>query len=485
MKKILILLLSLILTLSFTACKKNDDSSTDVNGLGEWERTTDNTDDIDVTIVNAGIGQRWISNMAQAYEDDTGVKVKVSFADDAAIISHFATDRTSVYSDLYLTYATFDWTKWAANGKLYNLDATCAVKYSDGTSINDKMYDIFDDYGKYNNSRYILQYTYSPTGFVYNVDYLKTLGYDSFPATWDGLIKLCSDILNSNLKVGSRKVMPLSFGGSVCDLDNIFNTLWAQQDPQAFQEYFNYNSTSGAPAAMYGNERRIAMEAIYDLLAPQGTYSTTTLEGAASDNNVDSESWFLLGYTAFCPTGAWFESEIASVLRDSDVNYAFAPVPALAKADGSGYYDRVLGINLPTEYFAIPAKADNPEGAADFVRYLCHEENLKKTHETTGMPLAFEYSLTGLELNNWQQTIVNALISYKNIYPFGYSNYYLVGALRTGWYMSNDPFLMMLNNKIKKDEITKKILTEEYNVRNESWGEYTATIGSLATKSGD
>ncbi len=471
-----------VMALSFTACGNKDDSSSSVNGLGEWTRMTENSDDVSVTIVNAGIGKEWINNMAQAYEDDTGVKVKVSFADDSAIISHFATDRSSVYSDLYLTYATFNWTKWAATGKLYNLDELCSFDYSDGTDINDNMYEIFDNYGKFNDSRYILQYTYSPTGFVYNVDYLKQLGYDSFPETWDGLLKLCSDILNSNLKAGDRKVMPLSFGGSVDDLNNAYITLWAQQNPEAYQAFFNYDSADGAPAAMYGEERKVAMEAIYDLLAPSGNYSTTTIEGAASDDNVSSETWFLLGYTAFCPTGAWFESEVASILKDSDVNYAFAAVPALKKADGSGYYDRVLSINVPTEYFAIPAKSGNPEGAADFLRYICHKENLKKVHELTGMPLAFEYETDGLNLNAWQKSVTDALEQYKNVYAFGYSNYYAVGALRTGWYKSTNPILQILNNKLAKEDIVDKALMEEYNVRNESWGEFTSTIGSLGKK---
>ena len=102
MKKILAILLCLGLVLAFTACGGKGNESYPVEGLGDWERMTDNTDEIDATIINAGIGQEWINNMAQAYEDDTGIKVNVSFAEDSAIQSHFSADRESVYSDLYL-----------------------------------------------------------------------------------------------------------------------------------------------------------------------------------------------------------------------------------------------------------------------------------------------------------------------------------------------------------------------------------------------
>ena len=479
MKKILAILLCLSLALAFTACGGKGNESYPVEGLGDWERMTDNTDDIDVTIVNAGIGQEWINNMAQAYEDDTGVHVNVSFAEDSAIQSHFSADRESVYSDLYLTFSSYSWLTWAGTGKLYSLDEAVGMEYNDGTTIDGKMYDMFDNYGIYNGSRYILQLTYAPTGFVYNVDYLAELGYSEFPDTWDGLIQLCSDILASDLTAGSRKVMPLSFGGSVDDLNNTFRTLWAQQDPDAYQEFFNYDSSAGAPQGLLSDERLHALEAIYDLLAPKNGYSTTTLEGAASDTHINSETWFLLGYTAFCPTGAWFETEISSVLRDSEVNYAFAPVPALTDPETDQPYEQVLDINLPTEYFCIPAKCSNPEGAADLLRYMCHSVNLQKIHEMTGMPLAFDYDMKSLDLNEWQRSVTDAISEYRNVYALGYSDYYAVGALRTTWYKSTNPVLQILNDKVTRDELYDQ-LKEEYDFRESSWEDYTDIIGSLA-----
>ena len=479
MKKILAVLLCLSLALAFTACGGKGNESYPVEGLGDWERMTDNTDDIDVTIVNAGIGQEWINNMAQAYEDDTGVHVNVSFAEDSAIQSHFASDRESVYSDLYLTFSSYSWLTWAGTGKLYSLDEAVGMEYNDGTTINGKMYDMFEEYGMFNGSRYILQFTYAPTGIVYNVDYLAELGYDSFPTTWSGLLQLCRDILSSDLKAGSRKVMPLSFGGSVDDLNNWFRTLWAQQDPDAYQEFFNYNDTSGAPQGLLSDERLHALEAIYDLLAPANGYSTTTLEGAASDTHINSETWFLLGYTAFCPTGAWFETEISSVLRDSEVNYAFAVLPSLNDPETNQPYEQVLDINLPTEYFCIPAKCSNPEGAADLLRYMCHEVNLQKIHEMTGMPLAFDYDMESLDLNEWQRSVTDAIGEYRNVYALGYSNYYAVGALRTAWYKSSNPVLQILNDKVTRDGLYDQ-LKEEYDFRESSWEDYTDIIGSLA-----
>lgn len=446
----------------------------------DWVRSTDNTDDIHVGALLTGIGEEWLKKVAQAYTDETGVFVDVFFDKGIGSAINISMDTGKNLDDLYLCGNTFDWLKWAAGGKAASLEDMMDLAYPnetlpDGTSntLRNKIKENVYELGRYDEETYIVQLTYAPTGFVYNVDVLTQLGYDKFPETWAELLQLCKDVNAAKLTNKQGKIVrPMSWGGAVYDLNDAYKTLWAQSDPAAYEEFFEYSATSPDKDAWVSDARLKGMEAIYDLLAPVNGESSNSVQGLGGSTNVESEIAFLNGLSVFCPTGAWFESEVASALGNANFTYKFAPVPVIEGGQ------KAVNINIPTEYFFVPQQCDNVEGAKDFLRFMFSERNLKLMHETNQTPLAFEYDDSSLALSTWGQQVMDVLDFGTHVIAASSSEYYRVGAL-SARFNGPEPYMMIANGEVARTAITEKVLVAEYNQRATQWKDWNNMVTDI------
>lgn len=488
MKKRLIGLLTaaMVATTALAGCSgKINDSSKGNGGSGnkdyDWVRSTDNTDDIYVSCVTCGLGEAWLTKAAQSYEDETGVHVEVYFDPQMGQNLSQAMNINKNLDDLTISGEIYDWIKWTAQEKVECLEDIMDLEYpgetdKDGNpmTLRKKIKDSVAPLGVYDNKTYVINYTYAPTGIVYNADLFKKLGYDEFPATWAELLEACKKIIDQKPTNKNGKVIkPFSWGGAVFDLNDTYKTLWAQADIEKFKAFFAYEDKNGPSEEMFMDQSRLtALEALYDLLNPVNGKSVNALDGLGAGTNVDSEIAFLNGLSAFCPTGGWFESEVASALSNADFTYKFAAVPAVEGGT------RVANINLPTEYFMIPKYSNNPEGAKDFLRYMLSEENLIMMHSENQTPSAFEYDMSKCNLNDWGKQVVEMLDAYPNIFSAAPTSTYRIGALAPKFY-AKDPYTLMATGTIARKDLKEEVLRYEYSNRVTKWKDWMDQIDEL------
>ncbi len=487
MKKRLISLVSsvIVATTAFAGCSGKTNDSGSSNGGDkkdtDWVRTTDNTDDIYVSCLTCGLGESWLTKVAQSYEDETGVHVEVYFDPQLGNNVTQAMNINKNLDDMYICSEIYTWVKWAAQGKLESLEGIMDIAYpgetaADGSNmtLRKKIKSTVAPLGVYNEKTYIINYTYAPTGIVYNADLFEELGYSEFPKTWSELLEACKKIIETKPTNKNGKVIkPFSWGGAVYDLNDIYKTLWAQSDIEKFNKFFAYENADGPSEELFMDEARLtALEALYDLLNPVDGKSVNALDGLGAGTNVDSEVAFLNGLSAFCPTGGWFESEVSSSLSNANFTYKFAPVPTVEGGT------MIANINLPTEFFMIPSKGNNPEGAKDFLRYMLSEENLIMMHSENKTPSALEYDMSKCTLNDWGQQVVDMLETYPNVFSAAPTAIYRVGALAPKFY-AKDPYTLMSTGTVSRSALKEEILRYEYSNRAERWSSWMNMIDEL------
>ncbi len=488
MKKRLIslLLVASLATMVFVGCSDKTNNGKTSGSTGgktdsDWVRSTDNTDDIYVSCVSCGLGESWLEKVAQSYEDETGVHVEVYFDPKMSGNVTQAMNINKNLDDMYICSEIYTWIKWAAQGKLESLESIMDLSYpgekaSDGTdmTLRKKLKPSIAPLGIFNEKTYIINYTYAPTGIVYNADLFKQLGYDEFPKTWSELLTACQTIIDTKpTNKNGTVIKPFSWGGAVYDLNDIYKTLWAQGSIEKFNEFFAYENADGPSEELFMDQARLtALEALYDLLNPVNGKSVYALDGLGGGTNVDSEIAFLNGLSAFCPTGGWFESEVSSSLKNANFTYKFAPVPTVAGGT------MVANINVPTEFFMIPSKSNNPEGAKDFLRYMLSEENLIMMHSENGTPSALEYDMSKCDLNDWGKQVVDMLNDYPNVFSGAPTATYRVGALAPKFY-SKDPYILMSTGTLARNELREEVLKFEYSSRVNRWADWMEIIDDL------
>ncbi len=449
MKKAALVLAVIMSCLCFTAC--------DVLGGGNKKRDGE----IYVTIAEAGIGVKWLETLALDYEEETGVVVNI-YADpnlDSSIVQNMSIQKN--LDDLYMTWNTYDWVKWSAQGKVAEITDIFEEEDDNGECLEERMLDEVRSHGIWDEKRYIAPFMYPPMGFVYNADILSSLGYDSFPDTWDSLITLCGDINKAKLTKNGKLVKPFSWGGVTRDLFPLYKSLWGMADPDEFYAFFLQNDTLGPKRELYVNDSmEKALDAIMKLLDAKNGVSANSVEGATGMNNIDAQTAFLNGYSLFCFTGSWFEGEMSSLITDRTFNFEFAPVPKL-----SGVTETYVLRNVPGEYFMIPSASANVDEAKEFLKFMFREDNLIKIHDHLQTPLAYDYDTTKVKLTDWGRSVINGSTG-TSLIAASDAPFYRAGAL-SGWFRATDPFQTMLQGTVTN--IRNDILVPNFERYQRDW----------------
>ena len=366
----------------------------------------------------------WIEEMADLYTAEVGTYIEVipdSFLDEG-----LPSKINNEPSDIYFTYNRSEqWVQWANTDKIVELDDVISDSGFRNSSVS--------ELGKYEGKRYTIPFAYSPTGFVYNkvlLDKIDSYGEyvkGQFPSTWQGLIDLCTATHNAQLTNSyGNKVVPMAIGGGVNDFCYIFKALWGQIDEQGFKNYFSQNNPDTFVKDLLVNNSSIsAMQAIKDLLGIDGV---NNFENWKSKDNLQAETAFCNGNAVFTVSGSWFVVEQAELLEDiskSELDYHFAPVPVMPNKQQTTY------INLPGEYFMITKSGinDDFDEAKNFIKYLLREDNVKKIHSILQVPLAYNYSSSGVELGEWGQELDNVAKTAVGLIGGSNTKVFLSGAL--------------------------------------------------------
>ena len=192
-KKLFCLTMALCLACTCVACGDPEEPSgpaTSEGVLAEIKQTygewTDKT--LEIKAIDKGLGVQWIKDAASTFNKATGSKITV-LADETlneGVANFIEADSGS---DIYFTFTSdVQWVRWSQRGLI--------VPISDIESTLDFKVDGFEQIGIFNNQRYIMPYVTSPSGLVYNQNYIDEIPskgeftQGTFPKTWQGLLDM-------------------------------------------------------------------------------------------------------------------------------------------------------------------------------------------------------------------------------------------------------------------------------------------------------
>jgi len=493
MKKILSFILSLITVFSFTACKKPNQNSSGGEQPGGSQSTETNKEEftakygtwtdqaIEVKAIDKGLGTEWLKDAAREFNKNTGSKIQVK-ADESlndSIASAIQSDNNA--SDIYFTFsAELQWVQWAVGEYIVPLD-----DIKEELSYKNEQY---AKLGVYEDSRYIMPYVYSPTGFVYNQEYIDEIPSHgeftkgTFPQTWQGLLDLCYSINNNWNKVTlGQKVVPLTWGASVDDMNYIFKGLWAQIDPDGFNAYWNQEYRTSISKDenknLLVNDSVIkAIDSIAALLNPQknnkGEYfPSNCFSDFLAHSNLQAQQKFLNGLSVFCVSGSWFETEMAEQIEDEEISfYRFAAPPIVEDGGKSTVY-----INAPSEYFLIASKGKNQNVplAKAFLRFLASETGTRLFHASTGVPSSLVYKTPTESLSDFAKQVADVVANSQHAISGSDELPSISGAIG----LNTSSLFQSLSINAASSEYSRSLIEDIYSVQKADWSERFKTFG--------
>ena len=478
--KLLCVLMTILLVFSFVSCDNtgNGNSSGESVATSEekkkFEETYGNWEGqaLELTALDKGLGTEWIKDAARTFNKGTGSKIAVKA--DEQLNDRLATVvPMDGCSDIYFSFsAELQWIEWALAGNIEPLN-----DISDYISYRTEQY---AKLGVYDGTRYIMPYVYSPTGFVYNEEYINEIpSYGeftkgTFPTSWQGLLDMCYSINNNWKKTAlGQQVVPLSWGASVDDMSYIFKGLWAQVDPEGYNAYWNQpylaSVKNNENKSLLVNDKTIkTMDAIASLLNPQKNakgeyYPANSFSDSLSHSNRDSQQKFLNGLSVFCISGAWFEAEMKEQIEDEEISfYRFAAAPLLEASAKSTVF-----INAPSEYFMITKKGKNKNIALAkaFLKYIASDKAASVFHAATGVPSAIAYRSPSEALGKFAKDVDAILSSSVSVIAGSDQLPSLSGAIKLD---TNSTFQKLATGE-KSSDLSKSLLEALYSKQKADW----------------
>ena len=385
LSRILSIVASVLLIFTMSSCidlgKDETSATTKRNYTGSTVSKTKYTGEVTeltVSVYAAGFGQAWIDEACRIYEEEhPGVKFKIR-----ANSRMFDTVKTELSTDVcksdVVLVAYYDYLNLSTTGKLEDLSSVYSSTVPGGTktvmeaTASEQTRLLF--LGENKDKIYGIPWQDSlPNGFVYNKKIFKQYNIE-VPKTMDEFFALCDTL-------GENGVAPLVYGGGQQDAyvtmtpplwlieyygyDYIQNTFELYESP----EIYNYTSAG----------RLKAFETLAKLL--KGNLSngnSIALTGSNAFTAQAAQREFIKGNAAMVICGAWFKTEMKSVLKDyPDFEYGYFPVPHINSdlKDVNGNDTEYVNYSLQANILSIPSTSKNKEIAKDFLLSMYSKES--------------------------------------------------------------------------------------------------------------
>lgn len=195
----------------------------------------------------------------------------------------------------------------------------------------------------------------APAGFVYNKTLFEQNGWD-IPATWDEFFALGDEAKAQGISLMTYPGIYPNY------LQNVLLPAMetAMGGPEEFSKITSYEEGSIL------NTAALDVLKIFERLADEGYI----LPGSVALNHTQSQQEQMNNHALFIPVGTWIESEMADSPRAEGYSFAMAPAPAVEEGQ-----DRYCWVAMET--MSIPAAAENPELAKEFLRFLYTDESIR------------------------------------------------------------------------------------------------------------
>lgn len=377
---------------------------------------------ITIGFAEAGYGREWLESAIKDFKD---IHPEVRFElEGDPLITHNIQNRLETNTEVRDIFfgMRFETHKWAARGWLEPLDDLYETEVENGLTVEDKLEDYMDGYGRYvtkdGEHQYLLPWNSGASGIFYNAKMFREKGWE-VPTTYQGLVDLCNTIVADEVNDDAdlnNDISPFSWGGTITSYwDFLVQTWWVQLvGTEAYREFLKfespevYNPSSPTMAALLK-----ATQAFEDLIVKKPQNS---VPACASKDHITMQMDFINGRSAMVVCGAWLENEMRANIPE-DFEMALMPTPFMEDAlkDDDGEYIPV-NFTVAGDYAIIPAAAQNKELAKEFLVFMLREEQLQKYLLITGSPRPFKFTLPELDtLTPCTQGIINIINTSTNV----------------------------------------------------------------------
>jgi ABC-type glycerol-3-phosphate transport system substrate-binding protein len=297
---------------------------------------------INVIIQNAGFGYGWLEAAAAKYTEETNIKVNVKAVTvEGQALTHSLNQRRN-NTDLYFTIT-------GPQSFFENMNQGPAVipgydfLYTDLSDVYDAKADGYEgdltirdlstEFGRsnatWNGKEYGFSWAHGNQGMVYNIDMFAQHGL-SLPQTTDGLLRLCEDIKEKNLKTaGNKSIYAMQWTQEYLGFWEY--ELWFQYEGRKnYDNYIQGKDASGIYSAeIYRQRGRFtALETIESFIGDGRGFSNP---GCAGYSFTQNQLKFLEGEAFMMYNGNWLEREAAGNFPDDRPNISFMKMPVNSK----------------------------------------------------------------------------------------------------------------------------------------------------------
>jgi len=365
MKKIISLALTAFLTLSLVACGSNTNNGANTTpGDSATPTPTAATEPTETQVLK-------FAALETAYGADIWKKVAVSFENANPNVKIETTIDKSLEDVIGPSMKSGDFpdvihisvgqpkgmteTFVKDNNVLDLTDVLSMTVPGESVTVKDKLIPGFTDtsitnpYG--DGKTHLMPMFYSPTGLFFNAGLFEEKGW-TVPTTWDEMWSL-----GDKAKAEGIALFAYPTTGY---FDSLFYALLNEVGgPEFFGKAMNY--TEGVWQTPEATQA-------FDIISKLASYTEQTVPANANkDNFVKNQQLILDNKALFMPNGTWIVGEMGNAPRVEGFKWGFTSLPAVT--DGGDRYSYTF-----FEQIWVPAKAENPDLAKQFIAYLYSDE---------------------------------------------------------------------------------------------------------------
>ena len=460
LKRLISLMMTLIVMLSFVACSPDDD----VQGVDS------NKTQLYVGIYDGGLDDDWleagIKRFEALYENESfedgkkGVQIFIdkdkSTMDGIPLLNLISSKRTEVYFTERVFY--YDYLSQDALADITDIVNTPLTEYGEEDSIESKMAKTYQDYFKVDGKYYGLPFHTANNGIVFDADMFETREFyfkegggwtgtlseatagqdgkkgtydDGLPITYDDFFKLCD-------RIQSYDCTPILWTGKYLQYPlYLLESLWADYEGYE-QMLLNYNYDGEATSLVKtSGEGIVSLDKLkidinngYELQKQAGKYHA--LEFAkrliSNENYYDSvsfspslshtgaqERFLMSSYSsaikdvAMLIEGTWWEMEATSIFQDMVTTYGdkasktsrkfgTMPFPKVSADDVSKGNTLIAGscVAFVSNYCA----QEKLPLAKMFLRFMHTDESLSEFNSIVSIPRPYDYDISEKDYKN-------------------------------------------------------------------------------------
>lgn len=349
MKKLLVLLLTVLMVLGLTACGQNKPQSP-------------KPDSIKVAGLLGGYGDAGWKAVAEAFEKETGIKVELTLEKNIADTLRPAIQAGKDIPDaIYLAVGSTGGitdTMIAEKQVTEINDLLDVTVPGEKVTVKEKLLPGFTEalsvspYG--DGKLYLAPINYSPCGLFYNAKLFEDKGW-KVPTTFEEMFKLAEQAKAEGIALFTYPTTGY--------FDAFFSALLNEAvGPEKYAKLMKYDlETWKSP------ETKKAFEIVGQL----AKYTeANTVANANKEGFTKNQQLILNNKALFIPNGTWLPAEMKDAPRAEGFKWGFTALPKLT-ADGDAYATTF------TEQIWIPSGAKNVDAAKQFIAFLYSDVAVK------------------------------------------------------------------------------------------------------------